>query len=205
MTTMFFLRHGPTEENHENRIQGQLPGTLIVHETEAYLSAITPLLREKNPEILISSDLDRAVQTREILKSFLQTPAMKVGVSPLLREKAMGFYEGMLWDEVPVLLKQQRSAESYDFRKFGGENDEDVRNRMKEFLRQFGQRYDNRRIAVVTHAGWLKQLVSMADKSGVLPDGWTERTAIYEAGVNTIGELKYFHPIQLKAQLPQGD
>ncbi|MEX0649667.1 MAG: histidine phosphatase family protein [Candidatus Andersenbacteria bacterium] len=205
MTTMFFLRHGPTKENQENRIQGQQPGTLLLPQAEKYLAAVVPLLREKSPTILISSDLERASKTREILKEFLQIPELKESITPLLREKAMGFYEGMLWTEVPPQFQQQRGQQVYDFRRFGGENDDDVRGRVRETLRRFTQQYPNQRICFVTHAGWIKQLVLMADQEGVLPDGWTNRSAIYEAGVGPVGQLQYFHPITIAAELPDED
>jgi broad specificity phosphatase PhoE len=201
MTTVFFVRHGPTEENEERRIQGQQPGTLLIPETERYLTAVAPLLREKSPQLLLSSDLDRAVRTREILQEFLQIPDIKYGVSPLLREKAMGFYEGMLWSEVPDEFQAQRGKSDYDFRKFGGENEEDVGVRVKKALRRFSQRYPNMRVACITHAGWLRQLVQIADSAGILPDGWTKRTAIYEGGLGPIGQLLYFHPIKIKASI----
>lgn len=202
MTTMFFLRHGPTQENREGRIQGQQPGTLLIRETEQYISAITPLLREKSPSVLLSSDLERAVKTREVLKTFLQISTLKEGSTPLLREKAMGFYEGLLWTEVPETFRAQRNQRNYDFRQFGGENEEDVTARVVEALRRFAQQYSNMRICCVTHAGWLGALVSLADKGGILADGWSDRTAIYEAGVGPIGQLMYFHPIQIEAELP---
>jgi broad specificity phosphatase PhoE len=205
MTTAFFLRHGPTQENIEERIQGHQPGTLLVQETEQYLAAVVPLLRPKSPAVLISSDLDRAVKTRDILKQFLQLPDIKEEVSPLLREKAMGFYEGMLWSEVPPSFREERDKSDYDFRKFGGENNEDVRERVKAMLRQLAQRYSQKRVCCITHAGWLSQLVKLAGTEGVLSDGWSKRTAIYEAGIGPVGQLQYFHPIILGAQLPRGD
>lgn len=201
MTTIFFVRHGPTQENQEGRIQGQTPGTLLERETELYLTAVVPLLRAKNPNMLISSDLLRAIRTREILQQFLQIPDIKDAVSPLLREKAMGFYEGMLWREVPVIFQAQRGLSHYDFRQFGGENDDDVQSRVRESLRQFAQRYPVGRIGCITHAGWLQQLVALADKQGILPDNWRDRTAIYEGGLGPIGQLQYFHPIHLEAAL----
>lgn len=200
MTTVFFIRHGPTEENVAQRIQGQSPGTLIIPETERYLAAIVPLLRTKSPTLLLSSDLDRAVRTRQVLKTFLQLPNLKDAVSPLLREKAMGLYEGMLWSEVPADFQEQRGQSNYDFRRFGGENEEDVRKRVQEALRQISQRYPDTRIVCITHSGWLRQLVQLADKAGILPDGWTNRTAIYEGGLGPIGQLQYFHPINIKAK-----
>lgn len=202
MTTIFFLRHGPTKENREGRIQGQQPGTLLIRETEQYLSAVTPLLREKAPTVLLSSDLERAVKTSEILQSFLQVPELKTGTTPLLREKAMGYYEGLLWSQVPPVFQAQREERNYDFRRFGGENEEDVNLRVKEALRRFAQQYSNTRLCCITHAGWLEALVSIADKEGILTDGWTNRTAIYEGGVGPVGQLLYFHPINIEAELP---
>lgn len=205
MTTAFILRHGPTQENMEGRIQGQQPGTLLPAETEHYISQIVPLLRTKTPTVLISSDLERAVRTREILREFLQLPQMKEAMSPLLREKAMGYYEGMLWSEVPGDFQEQKITHTYDFRKFGGENTEDVMERVRKFLLRVVQQYPNQHICCVTHAGWINQLVRLADKEGILPDGWTDRTAIYEAGIGSAGQLQYFHPIQITAELPEGD
>ena len=201
MATVFFLRHGLTKQNKVHRIQGQTPGTLIVSETERYVAAVTPLLRSKSPQLLISSDLERAIKTREILKDFLQIPNIKEDIMPLMREKAMGFYEGMLWSEEPVEFQKQRQKTDYDFRKFGGENEKDVELRVKSTLRQLAQLYPNMRIACVTHAGWLRQLVQIADKEGILPDGWTHRTAIYEGGLGPVGQLQYFHPINIEAQV----
>ncbi len=203
MTTVFFIRHGPTQENQEERIQGQQPGTLLVRETEQYIASIVPLLREKSPTLLIASDLERAVKTLEILKKFLQLPDLKEGLTPLLREKAMGYYEGMAWSEVPSTFQQQRGKQFYDFRQFGGENDEDVRNRVMEFLRRTAQQYPRQKICCITHAGWIKQLVQVANTEGILPDSWTHRTAIYEGGIGLIGQLQYFHPIPIEAQLPE--
>ncbi len=201
MTTVFFLRHGPTQENAESRIQGQRPGTLLIPDTERYVAAVVPLLREKKLDMLLSSDLQRAVDTRDILKRFLQHPEIREGISPLLREKAMGFYEGMLWQEVPGDFRELRGRTNYDFRTFGGENDVDVQNRVKNMLREFSLRYPQLRIACVTHAGWLEQLVLLADKTGVLSNQWSDRSAIYEAGVGSVGKLQYFHALNIEASI----
>lgn len=180
-------------------MQGQRPGTILASEAEHYLAAIVPLLRQKKIEVLLSSDLDRAVQTRDMLKNFLMIPDVKEGVSPLLREKAMGFYEGMLWSEVPAAFQEQRGKDIYDFRQFGGENNSDVHERVRYALREFALRYPNRHICCVTHAGWLSELVRLADEMGIVPDQWSDRTAIYEAGIGPVGQLQYFHPVKIEA------
>lgn len=201
VTTAFFLRHGLTRENKENRVQGQQPGTLQVIDTERYVAAIVPLLRAKNPNVVLSSDLERAVRTRHILKRFLQIPDAREGTMPLLRERAMGYYEGMLWDEVPEAFRQEMSRDEYDFRKFGGENNQDVRERVRATLRTLAVQYDGQKVVCVTHAGWLRELVNLADTQGVVADGWTKRQAIYEAGIGVGGAFRYFHPINIEAQI----
>lgn len=205
MTTIFFLRHGPTKENKENRIQGQQPGNIIVRDTEQYLAAVIPLLRDKQIDLLLSSDLERAVKTRTMLKGFLQLPQLKESITPLLREKAMGFYEGMIWEEVPAAFQDQRGQDLYNFRQFGGENNEDVLQRVQSFLQHTALQYPHQHVCCVTHAGWLKQLAALAQSEAVASDGWTMRTAIYEAGLGPVGKLSYFHPIPIKAELPDED
>lgn len=198
---IFFLRHGPTTENRENRIQGQRPGGILLRETEQYLAGVIPLMRHEKIDVLLSSDLERAVQTRNMLLQFLQDPEIKVGLSPLLREKAMGFYEGMTWSQVPLEFREQRGKNTYDFRTFGGENDSDVRERVRQSLREFALRYDGKTVCCVTHAGWLQQMVLIADQEGILPDQWSNRTAIYEAGLGQLGQLKYLHSLEIKAKV----
>lgn len=205
MTTVFFLRHGPTVENKEGRVQGQHPGTLLVPDTEHYISGIVPLLREERIDLLLSSDLTRAIDTLAILKRFLLQPDILEGQSPLLREKAMGLYEGMLWSEVPPEFREQRNHDQYDFRSFGGENDSDVRERVRKMLREFSLKYPNKRICCVTHAGWLEQLVKIADSEGILPNQWSDRKAIYEAGVGSMGQLQYFHALNIEASVSLDD
>lgn len=199
MTTVFFLRHGPTVENAEGLVQGQRPGTLLIPDTERYLASILPLLANERVDMLLSSDLQRAVETRDILKAQLQRPELKDGVSPLLREKAMGFYEGMPWNEVPNDFRELRGKSVYDFRTFGGENDNDVKARVKKALREFALRYAQLRLVCVTHAGWIEQLVSLADAEGVLNNQWDDRSAIYEAGIGPVGQLQYFHSRSIEA------
>lgn len=205
MTSVFFLRHGPTKENYEGRIQGQLPGVLLVKETERYLAAVIPLLRERNPAMLLSSDLKRSVATRKMLGKFLQLPDVKESATPLLREKAMGFYEGMLWSEVPPEFQVQRSQSRYDFRKFGGESNEDVYKRVLRTIQQLAQYYPNRFVCCITHAGWIEQLIQVAHAEGISPDDVANRTAIYEVELTPSAQLQYFRSINLKAQLPESD
>jgi hypothetical protein len=68
-------------------------------------------------------------------------------------------------------------------------------------MRRLALQYPAQRVACVTHAGWIQQLVAVADSQGILPDGWTGRNAIYEGGISPAGKLQYFHPIAIETAL----
>ncbi len=201
MSRLILLRHGLTQENREERIQGQLPGTLLVAETEQYLTAITPLIRKHNPTLLMSSDLKRAVQTREMLAEFLELPELKQAELALLRERSMGSLEGGKWSEVEPAVHLQRHTRSYDFRPWGGECDDDVRARVAAALWYFIENDQHERLCVITHAGWLHQLAYLAPHAHRLPTGWMNRTAIYEAHISPVGHVESFTPLPLHASL----
>jgi broad specificity phosphatase PhoE len=205
MTTVLFVRHGPTRENREGRINGQQPGELLIPETERYVAAVMPLLAQRRPTWLISSDLARAVATRDMIKKFLQMSAIQVATTPLLRERAMGFYEGLRWDEVPALVQEQRQKQGYNFRLFGGESQEDVRERVRFALRELAQRYPNQCVCCVSHAAWLWELVSLAPQPSAVPDRWTQRTGIYEATLGNKGQLESLQllPIVASVVIPE--
>ena len=203
MTTAFFLRHGLTQENHDNRIQGQLHGTLRIMDTERYIAAVVPLLRQKSPNVILSSDLDRAIHTRRILKTFLQIADANERKLPLLRERAMGYYEGMLWEDVPAAYREEMQKHEYDFRPFGGESNDDVRARVQATLKLLGKEYGGKKVVCVTHAGWLHELVAVAGKSESIEDGWTHRQCIYEVTIYPDGAIDSILPIQLVASVPE--
>lgn len=202
MTTVTFLRHGPTLENQQGRIQGQQHGQLLIRETEAYLSAITPLLREKQLVALASSDLERATVTRRILKDFLQLTGVTEETLSLLRERSVGTYEGKLWTEIPLELQQLKGKSRYDFSVCGGENSVEVAERVAETLKYFAREYGEGQVCCVAHACWLQQLFHLVSHEDLPPD-WFDRTAVYETQLGRDGTVQEFQLIQIQAKLPQ--
>lgn len=201
MTTVTFLRHGPTQENRDGRIQGQQHGKLLIRETEAYLAAITPLLRDQNPQLLVSSDLERATATRSMLKNFLQLADVTEETLSLLRERSVGTYEGKLWTEIPLKLQQQQGEGQYDFSVCGGEKSEEVAERVRETLKYFSREYTDSQVCCVAHACWLQQLFHLVSPDS-LPSDWFDRTAMYQTSLSATGDIDDFNLIQIQAKLP---
>jgi broad specificity phosphatase PhoE len=92
------LRHGRTEWNAERRFQGQADPPLDdVGRAQAY--EVASLVAALRPAVLISSDLQRAVQTAAPLA---QVTGLDVLVDKGLRERSLGHWEGLTRDEVEV-------------------------------------------------------------------------------------------------------
>lgn len=193
-----------TLENKEGRIQGHLPGNVLLSNTERYLAGLIPLLRKKKPQVIISSDLERASKTREVLKKFLNLPdELEEREWSLLREVSMGWYEGRLWTEVPESVKKKNGESDYDFTEYGGENKKMVRERVERTLLDMAERYSGKVVVCVTHAGWLRELVDYIKHEKGLAEGWKRRSAIYEASVDSKGTVVSFEPVDIKAYVKE--
>jgi 2,3-bisphosphoglycerate-dependent phosphoglycerate mutase/probable phosphoglycerate mutase len=87
---LLMLRHGETDFNTERRMQGQLDSTL----TElgvAQSRAVAPLLAQRRPDRLLSSDLRRAADTADEVGLVCGLP---VKLDARLRETHLGEWQG---------------------------------------------------------------------------------------------------------------
>ena len=83
---LILVRHGESEWNAAGRVQGQAdPGLSAAGREEARLLA--PLVRREEPDLAVTSDLRRAVETGALLVD-------GAGTDPRWRESAMGDWTG---------------------------------------------------------------------------------------------------------------
>jgi broad specificity phosphatase PhoE len=91
----WFLRHGETDWNRENRTQGSTNVPLNEHGlAQAHQAAA--LLRGHGIETIVCSPLDRALRTAEIVAAALE---LQVQVRQDLREASFGAHEGEVMGE----------------------------------------------------------------------------------------------------------
>ncbi|MDO5696595.1 MAG: histidine phosphatase family protein [Dermatophilus congolensis] len=90
------MRHGVTEYNLANIVQGQLDIPLSP-EGEAQAALAAPFVARMRPDLVISSDLRRASYTAFQVAAQLQ---LDVVLDPRLRESASGTWEGMPVDQL---------------------------------------------------------------------------------------------------------
>ncbi len=93
---LIVLRHGRTEWNAQRRFQGQADPPLD-EVGRAQAVEVAALIAALRPDLLVTSDAARAVQTAEPVGAATGLP---VQTEPRLRERSLGHWEGLTREEV---------------------------------------------------------------------------------------------------------
>ena len=125
-TELYLVRHGQTEENKANILQGHLPGHLS-EEGLAQARQLRDELKEAHFDALLCSDLQRCRDTTAILN---EAHGLQPEYTPLLRERDWGPFTGM--DILKARTKIDSRAESV----------ESMSARAVEFLNSVTSRYE---------------------------------------------------------------
>lgn len=178
--TFYIVRHGETEWNVQNLLQGHGDSPLTAA-GKAQISELAQELSSIHFDQVFSSDLLRARQTAELL-----TIARKLAINTthLLRERSFGRYEGRSREEFEEenrgLLRQYQSlsqAQQWKFKYADDmESSEEVITRLLVFLRETAVAYTGKNILVVTHGGVLRTFLKhlghkVADGRGTIGNG----------------------------------
>lgn len=146
-------RHGRTEWNAAGRFQGQTDVALDeVGRQQARDAAAR--LASLSPELLISSDLQRAQDTMGALASLV---GLDVELEPRLRETFAGEWQGLTGAEIaaqwPAEHKAWRAGDPV-LRVGGGETRQEVASRVAEAVHDAAKRLSDDGLAVLaTHGG----------------------------------------------------
>lgn len=154
------IRHGETEWNTSGRWQGILPVPLNDMGREQARKLATAL-RQDAIQRIYTSDLSRASETAQIVAETLGIP---VSVDKRLRELDIGVFQGLTVEEI-----LQRHAQEYrDFMAQPiayvlpqGESREQMGQRMMAAWNDFISQTDMKHIAIVSHGGAIKMLLSV--------------------------------------------
>jgi 2,3-bisphosphoglycerate-dependent phosphoglycerate mutase len=175
VTRLLLIRHGHTAENGPHR-RARMSGVTDVplsglgHRQICALRDRLLTCGERFPGIY-TSPLTRARETARALE--------RAGLGELhecdgLREIDCGEYDGMLIEEVkrrsPGLWEANLRQDDADFRWPGGESYRDFRSRCIESLRANAERHAGARVAVVTHAGVISQVLGWSHEES--PARW---------------------------------
>lgn len=155
-TTLFIIRHGQTDWNLAEKLQGHTDIPLNAQGIEQ-AQKVAQFLKKKQISLasLYSSDLQRAHQTaHEISKIF----TVDIILSADLREGHFGKAQGLTKKEYHDLYGP------FDYQVLPEEIEAEPRHqviaRVKKFLTLIAQKHKGQQIAVVTHGGAIRSLIS---------------------------------------------
>lgn len=179
-TWVTLIRHGETEWNAAMRLQG-IQDSNLTSKGLRQAELVAMELCNRKFDVMISSDLGRAIKTAEIIASRTKLTVIR---DQALRERNFGIMEGFTREEISekypdVLSGYMKRKVSYKIE--SGESLAEFYNRVTEGLNRIISVHKGKRILIITHGGVLDCMIRMVFHYP-LPD--TRNFTIYNASIN---------------------
>lgn len=153
---LYLVRHGETDENAGNIVQGHLD-TGLSHHGYDQARSIAERLSVENFDFAYSSDLTRALFTADEILS--HHPLVELMPVKELREQSKGIYEGKP-KELMIRDMKRQNSHWWNFTPINGESLEDVWLRVIPFYERLRQSQNGSPVLVVSHGGPIACLLS---------------------------------------------
>jgi probable phosphoglycerate mutase len=152
---LVLIRHGESTWNESKTVQGQADGATLTDNGRRQVHERAETFRSAAFDEIISSDLQRTVETAQIIADVL---GLTVTTSSALRERSFGVYEGRpladLGPEVSGILDGKVVDASA--RPEGGESLNGFYDRVGTYLENLRGRDHRPRLILVTHGGTIR-------------------------------------------------
>ncbi|HEX3916787.1 MAG TPA: histidine phosphatase family protein [Caulobacteraceae bacterium] len=152
---IYLVRHGQTEFNREDRVQGRVDSPLTElgrQQAAAMGERLKALMRDEGGDWTIEvSPLGRARQTAAIIAGI--TGLAEPRIEQRLIEVGYGVFEGFTREELDARWPEFAGVNGIFGRAPGGEAFDDLSERVAGWLAEAGQRPPGLRTIAVTHAG----------------------------------------------------
>jgi probable phosphoglycerate mutase len=156
--SLLLIRHAESSWNAARRWQGHGDPPLS-DRGRAQSRALARELARETIDVLVSSDLRRAVETAAIIG---QARGLQPQLDPRLRELDMGDWEGLTSDEIERkagdVLRRLNEGD-LDVRPGGGESLREMEQRASSAVTELVDANRGRRLAIVTHLGVIRALL----------------------------------------------
>jgi broad specificity phosphatase PhoE len=166
---IYLIRHGQTEFNREDRVQGRVDSPLTergMEQARAMGARLGSIVREEGGEwVLETSPLGRARQTAAIIAEVAGLPEPLV--DDRLIEVGYGVFEGFTRVELDEKWPEYAGVNGIFGRAPGGETFDALSARAGDWLAEVGQAPLQRRTVAVTHAGVVRTLRGLYLGQGV--------------------------------------
>ncbi|MDC7225187.1 MAG: histidine phosphatase family protein [Spirochaetales bacterium] len=197
MNTLYFIRHAESEANKARILASQLPYPL----TETGKADADLIASQLHEQILldkiISSPLKRAVQTAE---SFSNIYNLKIEIDDRITEQHLGRFTGMTYDEVKTTPEYELDSLSrWNWVPAGkGESYKMVAERVISFLNDVADKYNDKKILIVTHAVTLRMITAaLKNMLPYYPEQFPNNGEIIRVDFDSLGKKYDFESILL--------
>jgi broad specificity phosphatase PhoE len=187
LITLYAVRHGETDYNREDRVQGSHDSKLTDF-GRAQAQALAERFRGMDIDALFTSPLKRAYETAETIAAALN--GIEVQVHKDLHELRCGVFEGVLFEEI----KRTRWEEFLtwlrepDVQAPGGESMNQLYSRVSSALKEIlAGVEDGSKIIIVSHAGVVR--MTLAALVGV-PVGISTSFSLTNASVSVFNHRR---------------
>ena len=176
LTTIFFVRHGETDANLYNKIQGQTDVPL----NESGLKQaelIGKRLKDVHFDFIYSSDLSRAAVTARNIAG-----TREVLYTEQLREWNLGHWQGKYLKDISLMHQDEYALfklRDTSFRPSGGESTLELSIRAKNFMKQIAEKHDGKTVLCVSHGGFLRSVLFNVMNLDKYPNSRTDNTALF--------------------------
>ena len=154
-TEIIFIRHGETEWNSQQRMQGHSNSDLS-SVGQAQIQALGQWMKNVPFDLIYSSDSLRAKQTAEAITQF---SGHELQFDQRLREKNLGVFEGLTSEEArerhPEVFRLFKTAGS-KYVIDEGESTQQLQDRALEIVNEIRIKHPEERVLLVTHGGFIR-------------------------------------------------
>jgi broad specificity phosphatase PhoE len=154
---LVLVRHGESTWNESRLVQGQKGEAPLTAKGIEQVRTAVGSLRGSSFDAILSSDLDRAVQTSRILAEAL---GLEITVTASLRERSFGVFEGGPLAELPAAFTGIEDGVVVDdqARPRGGESLAELYERVAVVVEQILTNPRESRLLLVTHGGPIRAI-----------------------------------------------
>ena len=154
-TEIILIRHGETEWNSQQRMQGHSNSDLS-SVGQAQIQALGQWMKNAPFDHIYSSDSLRAKQTAEAITQF---SGHELKIDLRLREKNLGVFEGLTSEEArdrhpEVFRLFKTSGSKYVIDE--GESTQQLQDRALEIVEEIRIKHPEERVLLVTHGGFIR-------------------------------------------------
>ena len=154
-TEIILIRHGETEWNSQQRMQGHSNSDLS-SVGQAQIQALGQWMKNVPFDLIYSSDSLRAKQTAEAITQF---SGHELQFDQRLREKNLGVFEGLTSEEArerhPEVFRLFKTAGS-KYVIDEGESTQQLHDRALEIVDEIRIKHPEERVLLVTHGGFIR-------------------------------------------------